>query len=913
MAEEQRFCGSCGAPALPESEQPTRTSYGQPRSPAPDLRPSSTPSQVTSDHGRFVPGTVLDERYRVLGLLGRGGMGEVYHADDLKLGQQVALKFLPEEFERDATRLQRFLNEVKTARQVTHPNVCRVYDVGEVEGRHFLSMEYVDGEDLASLLRRIGRLSPDKAIQIARQTCVGLAAAHEKGILHRDLKPANIMLDGRGQVRLTDFGLAGLVDEFEGHELRAGTPAYMAPEQLAGRDVSEQSDLYSLGLVLYEIFTGERAFQADTAADLAHQQESLPTMPSSLVEGLDPAVERVVLRCLEPDPGNRPATVLGVAAALPGGDPLAAALAAGETPSPEMVADAKVTGGLRPAVAVPLLAAALLLLLLAILFRPVAFLNEKAPFEVPPQELLSRAKSILQDLGYDELPRYESYGFHPNAPLLDYIQESDLAPGRWESLATGRPPGILFWARFSPQPLLTAEFHYPNVTPSNPPQEDPGSLTIRLDSVGRLVSLQALPPQTPSRPAHDTDWSSVFDSAGLDVREFSSAEIVKNPRVPALALQAWTGPFPWTAESQAATIQAGAVDGRITYFEILGPHNRPGASSSEEYAGASDSEQHGGVFGVVTGLLMAIIIGGAVFLARRNLASGRGDRSGATRLAIFLFVTILLTWLLLGVRLGGFRFGDLVTEVVNGSFMGHALFHVVLVWFFYVALEPYVRRIWPNTLVSWTRVLRGRFRDPMVGRDILIGALLAGISWSLLPWAELWIGNRILQEPWAPEAAGLASNLSWELVDWIGITTWAISDGLTAPMAILTFIVIMRVVLGTNRRAVAATAVIVTAMTVLASLTAVTDPPGIWILWLILRAILLWFMRIFVLLRFGLMPAILASFFSGFLEEALYTLDLSDWWAAGSLLHISLLAGFFLYGFFVSLGGRKLFSDPLAE
>ena len=165
--------------------------------------------------------------------------------------------------------LERFRNEVRIARRVSHPNVCRVYDVGEVEGQTFFTMEYVDGEDLASLLRRIGRLPPDKALDIARQLCAGLAAAHAKGVLHRDLKPANIMLDGRGQVVITDFGLAGVADDIRGPEVRSGTPAYMAPEQLAGKEVTTRSDIYALGLVLYEVFTGKRAF-AESAAKLLH-------------------------------------------------------------------------------------------------------------------------------------------------------------------------------------------------------------------------------------------------------------------------------------------------------------------------------------------------------------------------------------------------------------------------------------------------------------------------------------------------------------------------------------------------------------------------------------------------------------------------------------------------------------------
>ena len=187
------------------------------------------------DDARFVPGTILAERYRIVGLLGKGGMGEVYRADDLKLSQPVALKFLPQRYLSDGAALARFHREVRVARQVSHRNVCRVYDIGEIDGQHFLSMEYIKGEELSSLLRRIGRLPSDKALQIARQICAGLAAAHESGILHRDLKPSNVMIDDDGNARITDFGLAGLAEEFHDDEMVAGTPAYMAPEQFEGQ------------------------------------------------------------------------------------------------------------------------------------------------------------------------------------------------------------------------------------------------------------------------------------------------------------------------------------------------------------------------------------------------------------------------------------------------------------------------------------------------------------------------------------------------------------------------------------------------------------------------------------------------------------------------------------------------------
>ncbi len=185
------------------------TSPLPPEAPTARVPPSN---RQTTDGGRFLPGNVLAGRYRMVGLLGRGGMSEVYRADDLKLGQPVALKFLPRDVERDPRQLERFLTEARLPLKVTHPNVCRVHDIAQADGRHFLSMEYVDGEDLASLLRRIGRLPEDKAVEIARQLCAGLQAAHEEGVLHRDLKPANVIVDGRGRAKITDFGFAGATE-----------------------------------------------------------------------------------------------------------------------------------------------------------------------------------------------------------------------------------------------------------------------------------------------------------------------------------------------------------------------------------------------------------------------------------------------------------------------------------------------------------------------------------------------------------------------------------------------------------------------------------------------------------------------------------------------------------------------------
>ena len=323
------FCSQCGrslrnGPAVSSGfdppTAPTVTSADEPAR-SPRGTPSSFQAPTFGDEERFAPGMLIVERYRILALAGRGGMGEVFRADDLVLGQLVALKFLPESI--TGLMLERFHNEVRMARRISHPNVCRVYDIGEFNNQFFISMEYVDGEDLSSLLRRIGRPPSDTALEIARRICAGLAAAHDKGVLHRDLKPSNIMLDGRGEVRIMDFGLAGLAHEIE--DVRSGTPAYMAPEQLAGKEVTARSDIYALGLVFYELFTGKPLFAGKSHDEIMRvRRETTPQRISTLVGDLHPTVEMVILRCLEDEPENRPSSALIVSAALPGGEYLIA-------------------------------------------------------------------------------------------------------------------------------------------------------------------------------------------------------------------------------------------------------------------------------------------------------------------------------------------------------------------------------------------------------------------------------------------------------------------------------------------------------------------------------------------------------------------------------------------------------------
>src|SRR5256712_1242010 len=377
------------------------------------------PAAAASAPLQLTPGTILGDRYRIVSLVGAGGMGQVYRADDLKLGQSVALKFLAHHG--DSARLY---EEVRIGRQVSHPNVCRLYDIAEVDGQLFITMEFVDGEDLASLLRRIGRLPSEKALMLTRDICAGLAAAHDKGVIHRDLKPANVMIDGRGRARVTDFGLAAIAGEIRGVEARAGTPDYMSPEQLAGKDVTARSDIYSLGLVLYETFTGRIPFErGDTPAGVACiRGSSTPKSPGSVLEGIDPAVERAILRCLETDPQRRPASALAVAAALPGGDPLAAALAAGETPSPEMVAASGEAGALSPRVAwACLLGTALGLASFVVMIHPISLVN-RVPLDKRPEVLVDRARDVLRRLGHDAPGRDSAFQFEDATDYLHFVR-----------------------------------------------------------------------------------------------------------------------------------------------------------------------------------------------------------------------------------------------------------------------------------------------------------------------------------------------------------------------------------------------------------------------------------------------------------------------------------------------------------
>jgi serine/threonine-protein kinase len=835
---------------------------------------------------------MLAGRYRIISLLGRGGMGEVYRADDLKLGQPVALKFLPEGLERDPQRLARFLNEVRVALRVSHPNVCRVYDIGEFEGHHYLSMEYVDGEDLSSLLRRIGRFPRDKACHAARQLCAGLAAAHDQGILHRDLKPANVMIDGRGRAKITDFGLAELQEAVHGEAARAGTPAYMAPEQLAGREATVRSDLYALGLVLYELFTGRAALTGRTPDEIARaQQESTPTSPSSLVDGIDPAVERVILRCLDTEPLRRPASALAVAAALPGGDPLAAALAAGETPSPELVAEAGETGGLKPGVAVACLAAVLAGLALVIPLSGVCNLLAVAPLDKPPAVLEEKAREIIFELGYDDPPADSERGFYPNLEYLDLLGKLEDPAGQWEVLGDRQPAAIHFWYRQSPALLVRVEPAGFGEAHLDPPLSLPGMLLLTLDPLGRLLSFTAVPPEIPVArdPAAEPDWTAVLARAGLHRDALTPVDPLWFPPVHADRRLAWRGTYPEAPETEIR-IEAATLLGRLVWFRIIEPWARPARVSSESAGLLRQAVELTPAFSYL------LIVIGAGILAWRNVRLGRGDRQSAIRFGLYLG-TMRFLWFL-----GTHHIPSAAELDIFISTLAWSLYRVGLIWVFYLALEPYARRLWPRTLVSWVRLLDGRFRDPLVGRDILLGSVIGVVLTAILH-----LGGVVPALMGVSTAPPFFDEFSIESV--LGLRH-AITATLGAHVvgvqntffAVLCFLV-LRLLLRRTFLAMGFTAAIGAAV----YYPGQGDPYAYLLTFGVFMA-LFWL----AFFRFGLLTLIVSSSVSRLLVVLPLSFDLSSWHVETTLIPLLLIVGVAVHGFRIALAGRHVLPDQLA-
>lgn len=799
-------------------------------------------------------------------------MGEVYRANDMKLGQPVALKFLPESTAGNQQMLARLHAEVRIARQVSHPNVCRVYDISELDGAVFFTMEYVDGEDLGSLLRRIGRLPADKGVEIARRLCAGLAAAHDKGVLHRDLKPANVMIDGRGQVLLTDFGLAGLSGQLEGGEIRNGTPAYMAPEQLAGREVTARSDIYALGLLLYEMFTGKRAFEG--------ARRGAPATISSLVKDIDPAVERVITRCIEEDPRNRPASALAVAAALPGGDPLAAALAAGETPSPEMVASAGESEFISVRTAVICLAVVITGLVATAAMFPHVSVLEKTAFELSPDALTLKARDIISGFGYSQKAADSASQWLIDWDFQQHAARHETKETIQAQLASAQPPFIYFSYRQSPEPLAT--FHAEGrPTVYDPPLNLSGMVNIQLDGIGRLRSFDAVPLQGAETAAPESapfDWTSLFTAAGLDPGRFREADPQWLPSGAFDARAAWTGSYPDTPHIPVR-IEAAAWRGKPVYFQLVLPWTRP--ERTQRYI--QTTAQQVTMWGLVGIISILFVI--ATAMAWRSYQQGRGDMRGASRVAAVIFVCSLVAWICRAKHVPAIaEFEKLIWA--NSS----ALFSAAAFWVLYVALEPYARRRWPQSLISWTRLLSGRIRDPLVGGHVLIGvafSMVLMLANNILNW------SRLLQDVYLEPLQG-ARFAAGALVE-------KFPNAILPVMFQFFLFFLLRALL---RRQWLAFAVFLLLVGLLGAMQLANPVLGA------LQSFAVFGATLLVLVRYGLLSLVVCWLMP---HDFPLTINLSAWYAGYGIIPLATILGLTIWAFYTALAGRPLLREGFLD
>ena len=284
-----KFCGECGT-QLPSLE---------------DVEVTET---IETPKEELTTGSTFAGRYQIIEELGKGGMGKVYKVQDTKIKEKIALKLIKPEIAKDKKTLERFSNELKFARKIRHKNICQMFDLGEEQGTHFITMEFVEGQDLKKLIRQSGQLAIGTTINIAKKVCDGLIEAHTSGVVHRDLKPSNIMIDADGNARIMDFGIARSIEGkgITGAGVMIGTPEYMSPEQVEGKEVDQRSDIYSLGVILYEMLTGRVPFEGDTPFTIGVKHKSeMPKDPKELNTQIPEDLNSIILRCLEKEKEKR--------------------------------------------------------------------------------------------------------------------------------------------------------------------------------------------------------------------------------------------------------------------------------------------------------------------------------------------------------------------------------------------------------------------------------------------------------------------------------------------------------------------------------------------------------------------------------------------------------------------------------
>jgi serine/threonine-protein kinase len=642
-----------------------------------------------------------------------------------------------------------------------------------------------------------------------------------------------------------DFGLAAFT--VEARDVRSGTPAYMAPEQKAGREVTARSDIYSLGMVVHEVYTGKR-----------------PSDKASSKTELDPAVAAVVERCLAEDPRKRPASALAVVAALPGGDPLAAALAAGETPSPEMVANAGPVEGMSVRWAV-----ACLWLLLAALAASCFVQSRQSVAEMirtpeSPEILAGRAREHIRSFGYNEPPKDTAMGWEYNRRFLARLWKEKSVADRPGVLQTLQPPAITFWYRQHPWGLYSLAV--PAVTRTDP-WFSPSSIEVVLDPRGRLVEFHAAPPQRkPYTPGPPPDWNKLFAAAGLDLAKFQTAQPQFAPRTAYDLRQAWKGVYP-ASPSTEVHVEAAAYEGKVSSFRVVAPSYWTGEPNLGE-----------SMFVLV---FIVIVPLWAMVMAWRNVSRGRADWNGALRLGLFCFALTTVRGLLVSHHIAALE-GPVLWKVLRDGSLSLFIMAVL-----YLAFEPYVRRRMPRSLVSWSRLLEGRWRDAHAGSDMLIG--LAAYSASAAGGVALALAGQLPERQPALAVSGSA---------WFAAALWALLLAVGGGLSYLLILAVLRFLLRRTWLAAAVLAVVV-------SLAYGGAPTGMsfWVSAALYSAL------VFLLARFGLIAATTLLFVAGLLPATPLTTDFSNWYAGPGIFGVLVLLARAAYAFWTNLGGRPLWQE----